>query len=113
MRSVKTLAAAALLLLPAYHVASAEPKQGGILKMYHRDSPASASIHEEATYSTNVPFMPVFNNLVLFKQSVAQNSLDALEPELATSWSWSADNKTLTFALRDGVKWHDGKPFTA
>ncbi len=48
MRSVRTLAAAALLLLPAYHVASAaEPKQGGILKVYHRDSPASASIHEE------------------------------------------------------------------
>jgi peptide/nickel transport system substrate-binding protein len=93
--------------------AAQEPKRGGVLKMYHRDSPASASIHEEATYSTNVPFMPVFNNLVLYKQSVAQNSLDALEPELATSWAWSADNKTLTFALRDGVKWHDGKPFTA
>src|SRR5258708_2032012 len=47
MRSVRTLAAAVLLLLPAYHVASAgEPKQGGVLKVYHRDSPGSASIHE-------------------------------------------------------------------
>jgi peptide/nickel transport system substrate-binding protein len=90
-----------------------EPKSGGILKMYHRDSPASASIMEEATYSTLTPFMGVFNNLVLYKQDVPQNTLDSIEPELATSWSWSADNKTLTFKLRTGVKWHDGKPFTA
>ena len=43
-------------------------------KVYHRDSPASASIHEEATYSVNIPFMPIFNNLVIYKQDVAQNS---------------------------------------
>lgn len=90
-----------------------QPKYGGILRIYHRDSPASASIHEEATYSTNVPFMAVFNNLVLYKQDVPQNSLQSIEPELATGWKWSADNLSLTFALRQGVKWHDGVPFTA
>ena len=81
--------------------------------MYHRDSPGSASIHEEATYSVNVPFMPVFNNLVIYKQDVAQNSMETIVPELAESWAWSADKKTLTFKLRQGVKWHDGKPFTS
>src|SRR5438128_665681 len=90
-----------------------EPKHGGILRIYHRDSPASASIHEEATYSTNIPFMGVFNNLVIYKQDVPQNSLDSIVPELATSWAWSSDNLQLTFKLREGVKWHDGKPFTA
>ena len=114
MRSVRTLVAAALLLLPAYHVASAgEPKQGGILKVYHRDSPGSASIHEGATYSVNVPFMPIFNNLVIYKQHKAQNSIDTIVPELAESWAWSGDGKKLTFKLRKGVKWHDGKPFTS
>ena len=77
MRSVQALAVAVLLLLPAFDVASAgEPKQGGILRVYHRDSPGSASIHEGATYSINIPFMPVFNNLVVFKQDVPQNSVD-------------------------------------
>ena len=90
-----------------------EPKHGGILKMYHRDNPASASVHEEATYSTVVPFMPVFNNLVVYDQTKPQNSLDDIVPDLATSWAWSADNLKLTFKLRQGVKWHDGQPFTA
>src|SRR3989440_2960218 len=90
-----------------------EPKHGGILRIYHRDSPASASIHEEATYSTNIPFMPVFNNLVVYKQDVAQNSMDSIIPDLAESGTWSPDKKTLTFKLRQGVKWHDGKPFTS
>jgi peptide/nickel transport system substrate-binding protein len=102
-----------LATLLAGAAAAQEPKHGGILKIYHRDSPASASIHEEATYSVNIPFMGVFNNLVLYKQDVPQNSLKTIVPELATSWAWSADNLALTFTLRPGVKWHDGKPFTS
>jgi peptide/nickel transport system substrate-binding protein len=114
MRSVTAFAAAILSLLVICGIARAdEAKQGGILRIYHRDSPGSASIHEEATYSVNVPFMPVFNNLVIYKQDVAQNSLDTIVPELAESWAWSADKKALTFKLRQGVKWHDGQPFTA
>lgn len=38
---------------------------------------------------------------------------DGLSPRLATSWEGSADGKSVTFKLREGVKWHDGKPFTS
>jgi peptide/nickel transport system substrate-binding protein len=115
MRSVRAFAAAVLCLPVICGVALAadQPKSGGILRMYHRDSPGSASIHEGATYSLNVPFMPVFNNLVIYDQHIAQNSMDDIRPELAESWSWSDDKKKLTFKLRQGVKWHDGKPFTS
>jgi peptide/nickel transport system substrate-binding protein len=34
-------------------------------------------------------------------------------PELAESWAWDASRTRLTVKLRQGVKWHDGKPFTA
>ena len=36
-----------------------------------------------------------------------------LVPWLADKYEWSADNKTLTFTLHNGVKWSDGQPFTA
>jgi peptide/nickel transport system substrate-binding protein len=88
-------------------------KSGGILQMPNFTSPASMSIHEESTIAVGIPIMGVFNNLVLFDQNVAQNSLDSVVPDLATGWSWSEDGTQLTFQLRQGVKWHDGKPFTA
>jgi peptide/nickel transport system substrate-binding protein len=34
-------------------------------------------------------------------------------PWLASSWAWGNGNKTLTFTMRNGVKWSDGKPMSA
>src|SRR3954462_13597978 len=88
-------------------------KSGGVLKMPDFASPASMSIHEEVTRAAVTVLMPVFNNLVLFDQHKERNTLDTIVPDLAESWTWSEDGKELTFKLRHGVKWHDGKPFTA
>ncbi len=88
-------------------------KHGGTLIIPHIDSPPSPSIQEEATASVVVPFMSIYNNLVMFNQHEQQNRMDNIVPELATSWKWSDDGKKLTFTLREGVKWHDGKPFTS
>src|SRR5215813_14210198 len=88
-------------------------KAGGILKISFFDNPASMSLHEEAAGAALRPMMGVFNNLVMYDQHVAQNSPQSIVPDLATSWSWSEDGKELSFPLRQGVKWHDGKPFTA
>jgi peptide/nickel transport system substrate-binding protein len=107
-----TAAAGLLIALAAAPTALAQ-KQGGILRVYMIDSPASMSIHEESTVVAERPVMGVFNNLVLFDQHVKQNNPDAIVPELATGWSWSEDGTELTFPLRQGVSWHDGKPFTA
>jgi peptide/nickel transport system substrate-binding protein len=113
-RAWLTWAPAILSLIAAlpFQPASAQ-QRGGILKVYHWASPASMSVHEEAGYSAAVSGMGVFNNLVLYKQDVPQNNLSSIVSELATDWSWNDDRTVLTFRLRSGVKWHDGKPFTA
>src|SRR6202163_2494238 len=113
-RDLRVLAAAGVLslALTAADAAFAQ-KTGGILKVGHFDSPASMSMHEEATAAANRPMMGVFNNLVMYKQDVAQNSLQSIVPDLAASWSWSEEGTELSFPLRQDVKWHDGKPFTA
>ena len=88
-------------------------KSGGVLRIPLGTSIASVSIHEESTIVVLGPMMGVFNNLVMFDQQVPQNSLASIVPDLASSWSWSEDGNELNFKLRQGVKWHDGKPFTA
>src|SRR3981081_3119325 len=102
-----------LLLVLSMAVPALAQKQGGVLRVQHFDSPASMSILEEATAAAVRPMMGVFNNLVMYRQDVAQASLQSIVPDLATGWNWSEDGKELTFPLHQGVKWHDGKPFTA
>ncbi|UFS69681.1 peptide-binding protein [Geomonas sp. RF6] len=49
----------------------------------------------------------VYNGLVRYDKNLK------LEGDLAKSWEVSPDGLTITFHLRHGVKWHDGKPFTS
>jgi peptide/nickel transport system substrate-binding protein len=105
------LAAAAVLALTS--AGAVAQKQGGVLRIYHRDSPSNMSIYEEGTISVNGPMMGVFNNLVVFDPNQKQNTLEDIVPDLADSWSWNEDGTQLTLKLHPGVKWHDGKPFTA
>ena len=111
---LRVLATAGSLLL-AFSIAETAlaQKQGGTLRIYFFDSPTSVSIHEETTAAGQGPVMGVFNNLVLYKQDVPQNGLQSIVADLASEWSWDEDKTQLTFRLREGVKWHDGKPFSA
>jgi peptide/nickel transport system substrate-binding protein len=110
---LETVAAAAAVSMVLAAGPALAQKQGGTLRMYIWDNPPSASIHEEATVSTVTPFMSLFSNLVLFDQHKKLNTVEGIQPELATSWAWNDDKTKLTFKLRNDVKWHDGKPFTA
>jgi len=88
-------------------------KYGGELNALMVASPPSLSIHDDATVYTSWTMMPVYNNLVLFDQLNPRESFDSIVGELAESWAWNQSGTELTFRLRQGVKWHDGKPFTA
>lgn len=49
----------------------------------------------------------IYNGLVKYDKNMN------IVGDLAESWTISKDGLIITFRLRRGVKWHDGKPFTA
>jgi peptide/nickel transport system substrate-binding protein len=104
------LAACLLALVPAS--ASAQ-KYGGILNGMLRESPAHFSPLEVNTLEPVITSVPTYNNLVVFDPLKAQESLANVIPDLAEKWTTGDGGKRLTFTLRRGVKWHDGKPFTS
>ena len=88
-------------------------KQGGTLRVSSSANPSSLSVHEEVSITTVQKISAVFSNLVMFDPANKANSPTAIIPELAESWAWDPSGTKLTFKLRSGVKWHDGKPFTS
>ena len=112
----RTLALALFVAL-ACPLAAADPaaaqKRGGVLRLYQLDNPPSASLHEESTITSITAFSGVYNTLVMFDPFKPHESLDTIVPDLAESWQWDPTSTRLTFRLRQGVTWHDGKPFTA
>src|SRR3972149_3834707 len=86
--------------------ATPSPRVGGTV--------VASSTHPQ---SLNPILTPV--STTIFTTPLIYNGLtrpgDGMEPlpDLAGSWDISADGLTFTFHLRNGVKWHDGQPFTA
>ena len=68
--------------------------------------PSSMDPHFHNLTPNNMLSKHVFNRLI------SQDAKQRLKPSLATSWK-PVDDTTWEFKLRDGVKWHDGSPFTA
>src|SRR4029077_6931871 len=96
-----TVAASALLVAISAAGAASAQKRGGTLRIYNPESIASLSMLEEFA-NAELPIMGMFNNLVMFDQHAAENSLQSIVPDLATSWSWDEDGTGLTFQLRQG-----------
>jgi peptide/nickel transport system substrate-binding protein len=112
-RDLSILAALGLLAVMYASGSAIAQKLGGILRVHAGDSPPSMSMLEEVDANPARATMGMFNNLVMFDQHVKQNSMQSIVPDLATGWSWSEDGTELTLPLRERVKWHDGRPFTA
>lgn len=52
-------------------------------------------------------------NVLLFNGLTAHDGDNQVVPGLAESWDYDETTYTYTFQIRDGIRWHDGEPFTA
>ena len=104
--SSPTSAAAPTTPAQAAPAATAQPVRGGTIRV--TGSPAvEINPHKLTSNGGIITTFPCLNFL-------ARVSADGVpQPELATSWTPSADTKTWTFKLRQGVKFHDGSTFGA
>ena len=105
----KTLAAGgvfALAGLTGCHGGSAGGTQGTLVFGTNPEPPTLTSAGTTAG-PTQLVSTKIFDGLVTF------DAQGAPRPQLATAWEWAPDHLALTFHLRPGVKWHDGKPFTS
>src|SRR6266850_4699596 len=82
--------------------------RGGELVASMRTEPASFNRHAGRDTSTNLVFLLTQGRLVRVNQAT-----QAVEPGLAESWTTSDDGLRVTMALRRGVAFSDGQPFTS
>ncbi len=95
----------ALAALP-FPVLAQEAKKGGRLTVAADSEPRNLN---PAIVASNGVFF-VSSKIV---EPLAEASFDGLDGRLATAWEGSDDGLSVTFTLREGVTWHDGKPFTS
>lgn len=96
-------------LLPA--AAAALPgKHGGVLRIGGLAAPAHFDVHQSSTTNNLRPQGPMYDLIVRHNEADGGRTV---VPDLAHRWEVSGDGRTYTFFFRDGVKFHDGAPFTA
>lgn len=86
---------------------ASEPTSGGTLSVAIDSDPGSLNPAITTSGSTHTAAELMFNGLVGLTPELEP------EPELAESWEVLEDGALYRFDLRDGVTWHDGKPFTS
>lgn len=82
------------------------PVRGGVLNIAIDSDPPSLDPHK--TPSSSIAHALLYGTLVTVDRRTGE-----FVPNLADSWTISADGKILTFRLHSGVRFHDGTPFTS
>lgn len=101
LTSVATALAGAL---PFDALAQDQPREGGTFIVNLEPEPSSFLFNSN---TASVLAAQVVEGLVVYDADAKP------QPALAESWEASPDGLTITFRLRRGVTWHDGKPFTS
>jgi peptide/nickel transport system substrate-binding protein len=86
---------------------SPSPIRGGTLTIALPTEPAHLNSAIDTTQQVKAVAGKIYSGLI--KYDLKMN----MQPDLAQSWSVSPDGLRITFNLRKGVKWHDGRDFTS
>jgi peptide/nickel transport system substrate-binding protein len=92
---------------PATNLSTPGGKQGGTMVVYLSGDPSGWN----PDYKSDDNLWPIAQNV--FNRLIKLAPFDGIDMDLAKSYEFSEDGKTLTFHLHEGVKWHDGEPFTS
>lgn len=84
------------------------PEYGGTLKLIYANNPTNLG----APWLLNSPFDGHMNRYPI-EGLTGLNAVGNPVPQLATSWESDPENMTITYTIREGVKFHDGTPFNA
>ncbi|MDV5143590.1 ABC transporter substrate-binding protein [Streptomyces sp. SBC-4] len=85
--------------------ASAAPRRGGTLTVAVNADFTPSLLFAQSAQSLQQRL--IYNTLTRYDDRLKP------QPELATSWEYAKDGRSITLALRTGVTFHDGRPFTA
>ena len=101
------LAAPALLGLASRRALAQAPARGGVLTSVIAPEPTLLTTALSTALAVTVVAPKMFDGLFVYDWDFRP------QPGLATSLELAADGLSARIALRSGVKWHDGKPFTS
>ena len=88
--------------------AAQTPVRGGSLTYTYHPEPTAMSTVSTTAVPVALVATKIYDSLLEWEGAEMKPV-----PGLAASWTRSDDGRTWTFKLRDGVKWHDGQPFTS
>ena len=78
-----------------------------VVRMHITQDPASLSLIGKTDLNAEIFGMRLTDALVQYDEKLV------IRPLLAESWEFSENEKTVTFTLRENVRWHDGEPVTS
>ena len=88
------------------------PQYGGQHRISGGDYP-SLGVMESVSGGLKLLISQMYDSLVAWDWSSGYTAYTAVAPGLAESWDVSSDGTVWTFHLREGVRFHDGTPFTS
>ena len=106
---ISTLALATGVLVSLTTVSFAQdacPVKGGTFTIPFLVDPGDLTPGKKAQFPPSLIYDQIYDTLL-------RHGKDGLQPGLATEYTIADDNLSMTFKLREGVKWHHGREFEA